>query len=80
MAYPDYKSRAEAEASKALRHEALKARMHRKRPSKAAIAAAVAGALMPKWLDLAPVSSAIVNGLLAAAMFMLVERLIRRER
>jgi hypothetical protein len=44
------------------------------------IAAVVAGTLLPRWLDLPPVSAAIVSGLLGAAMFMLVERLIRRER
>ncbi|MGO4477510.1 hypothetical protein AB4Z32_14775 [Massilia sp. 2TAF26] len=80
MPYPDYESSAEAEVSKALRHDALKARLHRRRPSKALIAAAAAGALLPRWLDLPPVSASIVSGLLAAAIFMLVERLIRRQR
>lgn len=80
MAYPDYESRAEAEVSKALRRDALKARMHRRTSSKAVIAAVVAGTLLPRWLDLPPVSASIVSGLLGAALFMLVERLIRRER
>ena len=79
MAYPDYESRAEAEVSKALRHHALKAQMHRRRRVKVMVATMVPVSLLPIWLDLPPFYASLVSGLLASAIFLLIERLIVRK-
>lgn len=79
MSHPDYHSSAEAEVSKALRHDALKAQIHRRRRVKVLVAALVPGILLPIWLDVPPFYASLVSGLLASAIFLCIERLIVRK-
>jgi hypothetical protein len=73
MNHSTYESGADAEVSKALRHEVLKGLAERKRRSIAASIAVAASCLLVPWLELPRVPALVAGGSIALAIFAVFE-------